>query len=1124
MSRNMFLIVAAGCAACGGCLAPAKRADLAAMPGRPGHLRCEYLVDPLGIDSASPRLSWEMNDTRRGAMQQAYQILVADRPELLDSDVGNLWDSGRVASDQSNQVAYAGAPLRSRLRAWWKVRIWDREGRASPWSESARWSMGLLQPQDWAAKWIGDAAPPPPVTPAHNGYHSELASSADAAKWVAIDLGEPTRVSAVRLFPARPIDWTRDTPGFLFPLRFRVEASDAADFARPTVLVDQTSQDVANPADQPQTYRFAPVTCRHVRLVVTRLAMRNQGQYGFSLAELQVLRGDENVAMGKPVAAFDSVEHHHWSARRLVDGDTVSHPIRGMDALPAPTLRKAFDVPAGSRVERATVYVTALGLYELHINGQRVGDHLLAPEWTDYHKRVQYQTYDVTGLVRAGRNAIAAMLGDGWYAGRIGLAADQADGRIRALYGRQPRLLLRLEIERAGGATQAVVSDESWRSTTDGPIRAGDLLDGETYDARRDMPGWDAPGFDDSSWRAVAAGDPFALAGEPAGRAAKLVAQPSQPIRVVRELRPVKLTEPRPGVFVFDLGQNMAGWCRLSVRGEAGTTVTLRHAEVLNPDGTIYTANLRSAAQTDRYTLRGGGPETFEPHFTYHGFRYVEATGLKRRPRRDALVGRVFHSALPETGRFECSSPMLNRLMANIVWTQRANTMGIPTDCPQRDERLGWMGDILAFAQTACFNMDMAAFFTKWLPDVRDAQADDGRYPDFAPHPFNPNARCSGVPAWGDAGIVVPWCAYVNYGDRRVLEQQFESARRAVEFVRSSNPGLCWVERRGNDYGDWLNADTLQLAGWPRGGAEVPKDVFATMFFYHSTDLLAKMAAVLGRSDDQRRYAQLAQDIRAAFLKAYVAPDGRMKGNTQAGYAIALHFGLIPESLRPAAAGFMREAFATYRGHISTGFHSTICLMQELTRNGRADEAYRLLHNRTMPSWGYAIDHGATTIWERWDGYVEGRGFQDPGMNSFSHYAIGSVGEWMYRCIAGINPDESRPGYQHIIIHPYPGGGLKWAGAEYDSMYGRIASRWKRRGNRLALDVSIPANTSATVFVPAADAAYVTESGQLASRAAGVQFVRMEDGAAVYEVGAGRYHFEARVAGDDRALASAKER
>ena len=1041
-----------------------------------------------------------MVDSSRGARQAAYQVLVADDPEKLVRNEGNLWDSGRVESDNSIQIVYEGKPLLSRMRVWWKVRVWDAAGTASPWSEPARWTMGLLAASDWQAKWIGYATPPPPIESANNGYHSQMSSTPDSPKWVTIDLEETREIDTVVLYPARPYNWHEDSPGFLFPLRFRIEVAEQANFSDARVVVDRTEADVDSPGDEPLVYKFPTVGGRYVRLTATRLRERNSGEYGLALAEVQVLAGGEEVGLNKPVAASDSIEQHEWSTAKLVDGDRTSHGRRGFDALTPPLLRKSFGLNCASGLKHATAYVTALGLYELRINGERIGDHVLAPEWTDYHKRIQYQTYDVTSMVTAGENALGVMLGDGWYAGRIGLTGIVPGGLPRAIYGRQPRLLLQLELEYDDGSMEHIVSDDTWKCTTEGPLRSADLLDGETYDARRELAGWDKPVFDDEKWNAAGVFEPTDAA---------LVSQPNEPIRITREIKPIAVKQSKPQQYIFDLGQNMVGWCRLQVRGAAGDEIRLRHAEVLNPDGSIYTTNLRSAAQTDRYILSGNGEESFEPHFTYHGFRYVEASGLSTPPTLESLTGCVLHSAPREVGRFECSNPLLNKLWENIFWTQRANMHSIPTDCPQRDERLGWMGDILAFAQTACFNMDMAAFYTKWIPDVRDAQTDDGRYPDFAPHPFDPAARFSGVAAWGDAGVFVPWCAYQNYGDRRMIEQHYGSARRWVDWIRANNPDLLWKNKRHNDYGDWLNADTLKLEGWPETGAAMPKEAFATAFFARSTEIVSQMASVLGLESDAKKYGRLAAEIRAAFNRAYVAKDGRIQGDTQAGYAIALHFGLLPEKLRPVAAEYMVDCFKKYDGQISTGFHSTICLMRELTRYGYTDEAYRLINNREMPSWGYAIDHGATTIWERWDGYVEGRGFQNPGMNSFSHYAIGSVGEWMYRTIVGINPDPKVPAYKRFIIHPQPGGGLSWARGSYDSMYGRIECEWRIVDSRISVTVVVPANTSATVYLPTDDASSITESSAALNEVEGVNLLATKDAATVLQVGAGRYVFEA---------------
>lgn len=786
------------------------------------------------------------------------------------------------------------------------------------------------------------------------------------------------------------------------------------------------------------------------------------------------------------------LESSDWSAQWI--GDRAP----SVENVSAAMLRREFNL--ATKVRRAIIHASALGLYELHINGRRVGDHVLAPEFTDYHSRTQYQAYDVTSLVIPGANAVGALLGDGWYAGGVGLAQALVKKR-RNIYGNHPRLIAQLEIELADGKQDRIVTDGSWRTTREGPIRSSDLLDGEAYDARRETSGWNGPGFDDSAWQ---------LADVAKRVDTRLVAQPNEPIRVTREIKPVAVNEPKPGVYVFDMGQNMVGWCRLQAKGEAGTTVKLRHAEMLNPDGTIYTDNLRAARQTDTYIMRGGNIATFEPHFTYHGFRYVEVTGLAYRPDPSSLTGRVVNSAMVQTGSFECSEPLLNKLWQNILWTQRGNMHSIPTDCPQRDERLGWMGDIQIFVGAGIFNMDMAAFFTKWMRDVRDAQAEDGRFADFSPHPFGKDRIFTGVPGWGDAGIVVPWRVWQHYGDTRMLDESLESGKRWVEFIRRNNPDLLWKNKRGNDYGDWLNSDTLIYEGFPRKGGQVPKEVFATAMFAHATDLLYRMAMVLGKEDEAKKYETLFRDIKAAFNKAYVAEDGRIQGNTQAGYALALHFDLLPEKARPLAVKHMLEGIAAYNGHMSTGFHSTYRMMLELTRAGHNETAYRLINHRTFPSWGYSIENGATTIWERWDGYVKGRGFQDKGMNSFNHYAIGAVGEWMHRVILGINNDDRHPAYEHFILRPHPGGGLKWAGGSYDSIRGRIESSWSIADGKLRLDATIPANTTATVYVPAKDASTVMEGGKRADRATGVQFLRMEDGAAVFKVQSGKYRFEVR--------------
>jgi alpha-L-rhamnosidase len=447
--------------------------------------------------------------------------------------------------------------------------------------------------------------------------------------------------------------------------------------------------------------------------------------------------------------------------------------------------------------------------------------------------------------------------------------------------------------------------------------------------------------------------------------------------------------------------------------------------------------------------------------------------------------------------------------MHMVVWVQRGNMHSIPTDCPQRNERAGWMGDIQSFGQTAIFNMDMAGFFTKWVPDVRDSQAEDGRYPNFAP--MYKDTWSGGTPAWADAGTVVPWRVYQNYADTRMLEEHFESARRWVDFVHSKNPNLVWEKELGNKYNDWLNADTIIMEGWPKTGGAVPPQVLATAFFAHSTEIVAKMAAIIGRKAEAQKYEQMFEGIKAAFNEKYVTPDGRIEGDTQAGYALALRFNLLPDELRLKAAKHMVDGFKRYDGHMSTGIQTTHRLMLELTRNGYNDEAYRLLNLRTFPSWGFMLDQGATTIWERWDGYVKGRGFQNAGMNSFNHWALGSVGEWMWRHIVGINPDEAHPAYKHFVIRPRPGGGLTWAKGTYKSIRGLIASDWKIANDEFTLNVTIPANTAATVYVPTTDPKSVTEGGKPVGQARGVEFLRVEECNAVFTVESGRYVFTSKL-------------
>lgn len=746
----------------------------------------------------------------------------------------------------------------------------------------------------------------------------------------------------------------------------------------------------------------------------------------------------------------------------------------------SPYLRKSATLT--QEVLSARLYISARGIYEAHINGQRVGNAYFAPGWTDYTKRIQYQTYDVSELLQRGENAFGLILGTGWYSGHIGF--DQKPGHGYHHYGPEQCALFQLHIEYTDGSNATVLSDESWRYTT-GPIIYSDFLAGELYDAQRELQGWSTAGYVDSMWQAVKVEEWDTV---------PLVAELSQPVLVTEELQPLAINEITPGTYIFDMGQNMVGWVRLRVQGQAGTRIKLRHIEMLNPDGTAYITNLRAARQVDTYILKGDGEEIFEPHFTFHGFRYVEVTGYPGIPDLQTLAGCVAYSAAPVTGTFESSHPLVNQLQHNIQWGQRGNFLSVPTDCPQRDERLGWMGDAQIFIRTATYNMDVAPFFKKWMDDVVDAQSEEGGFSDVAPRLVDP---ADGAPAWGDAGVIVPWTLYQMYGDIRFIERYYEPMKRWLAYIQEANPDLLWTKRVNNNFGDWLSIE-----------ADTPKEVLATAYFAYDALLVSKMARIINRLDDAEKYRSLYRDIAAAFRRAYVSDDGRIKGDTQTGYVLALHMQLLPENLRLLAAQHLVTNIREHNGHLSTGFVGVGYLCPVLSEAGYNDVAYRLLLNETFPSWGYSIKQGATTIWERWDGWTEDKGFQDPGMNSFNHYSLGSVGQWLFQYVAGIDVNAERPGFRHILIHPHPGPGLEFARAEFQSMYGPIRSSWQREGNGLTVQVTIPANTTATIVLPIpADKQTLYEGDVPAVKAPGVTFQREEQGNRLFKVGSGNYTF-----------------
>jgi alpha-L-rhamnosidase len=772
-----------------------------------------------------------------------------------------------------------------------------------------------------------------------------------------------------------------------------------------------------------------------------------------------------------------------WKAKWVeLEGDTLQYA-------PSPHFRKDFVI--NKPVLKARVYVTSHGYYELHLNGKKVGDQVLTPGWTVYSKRLQYQVYDITNQIIAGNNAIGAVLGDGWFRGTLGW------GNNWAIYGKKLGLLLQMRITYTDGTESVVVTDETWKGFNDGAIRMNDIYNGETYDARKKVTGWDLAGFSDKNWQKVSIGN---------YKNENLIASEGSPVRKIQEIKPVKIIKTPKGSLVVDMGQNMVGWVRLKVKGEKGTVVTLRHAEVLDKFGEFYTVNLRAAKCQLTYTLAGTGDETYEPRFTFMGFRYVEVTGFPGQLTTDNITGVVVHSDMTLTGTFECSNPLINQLQHNIIWGQKGNFVDVPTDCPQRDERLGWTGDAQAFCRTAAFNMDVSSFYTKWFKDISADQKQGGEVPDVVPDILDKQGALSTHPSagWGDVAVIAPWTTYLVYGDKRLLETQYPGMKAWVEYIRRKT-GESFIWKGGSTYGDWLfYHPPINNFTEPDGYTE--HDFIATAFYAYSTKLLSLAAKDLGKNEDEKFYTDLFNKIKDVFVHEYVTPAGRVGTNSQTSYVLALMFDLLPDQLRPNAAQFLVNDIKGRRNHLSTGFLGTPHLCHVLSRFGFTNVAYDLLLQETYPSWLYPVKMGATTIWERWDGQKTDSTFQDPGMNSFNHYAYGAIGDWMYRVSAGI--ETMGPGYKHIVIQPHPSKRLSYIKASFESSYGTIASGWERKDGKIIVRVKIPANTTAIIILPVDSISKVTEGGKPLSGNTSFSDIRLSDNKTMIEAGSGDYIFE----------------
>jgi alpha-L-rhamnosidase len=1003
---------------------------VAAANAAPVHLRTNALNTPIGVDTPRPTFSWVSDATTPNWTQSAYEILVDPDVGKLRAGHASIWDSGRVVSSESLDIGYAGAPLKPQQRYAWKVITWDREGKATA-SAPTWFETGLVSASDWKAQWITRKNP-------------EAEKELRVIRWVWLQGADAFHVASA-------------TPAH-FRYEFQLEGTPIAGslhvLARGAFVARVNGQVAGHHEDWGAFDREEIGSLLHAgknEIEIDVVSHRTGGPAAKSAealaASVHVTRADgteERLVTDEKWQAR-STAHDAWQAVQSVGplsmpfgiGADRQQAIPGPDrvATDASLLRKDFTVDSPVRSARLTI--TALGAYHAYINGQSIAPStLLAPGWTDFHKRVQYQTYDVTPMLTQGENTLGLELGGGWYSSPmtwVGFRYTPGPNLLRA----------QLDLTLANGQHQTIVTDPSWQ-TAPAPITFSEIYAGESYDARLVQRGWSSPHFNATSWTP-------AITAVPPDDSMVISAQPDLLINSVMTIHPVGL-DPANATHpaIFDMGQNMVGNVRIHIRGLRGAVVRLRYAERLNSDGSIYTENLRNADATDTYALSGEGEETWTPEFTFHGFRYVELSFLGVAPAAPPslaiIEGLVFNSLPPTPAvRLRSSSELLNKMNELGAWGQRGNFVSIPTDCPQRDERLGWMGDAGAFWRTGTYNFDIDAFTRKFMLDVTDAQSAAGAFSDVSPNILGPTP---GAPGWGDAGIFIPYAAWLQYGDASLVERSWPAMQRWMDFILANNPDYLRRKALGNNFGDWLAPDP-----------HTSRELIGTAYWALVAREMAEMANAIHRPDDAENYQQLYDHIAAAYRVAYIKEDGSVEGNTQTAYLATIFTGIAPPALTGNMVDRIAKDVEAHGNHPTTGFLGTPFLMFVLDQNGRTDLAFKLLLSETYPSWGYMVRKGATTWWERWNGDTG-----DPSMNSYNHYAFGSVMAWVYRRAAGIDTDASGPGFRHIKIQPHFDPALPRLHVEYDSAYGAIVSDWQQSEHRFT--VSIPANTTATVTLP----------------------------------------------------------
>jgi len=842
--------------------------------------------------------------------------------------------------------------------------------------------------------------------------------------------------------------------------------------------ISQTAYEITVSGSKGTAWKSGKITSNQsVQVLYSGTALQSGKKYTWQVRVWD--NSDKPSAWSEP-AFFQTalLNKSDWNAK-WIEIDFIEDSVNR----PAQYFRKQFS--ATKKIASATVYITAHGMYEAQINGKRVGGAYLTPGWTSYNKRLQYQVYDVTNLLQNGANAIGVIVGNGWYRGFLAWSGNKDS------YGKKTAVLMQLVINYTDGTTARINSDETWKSST-GSIRYSEIYHGETIDAREEKAGWSTASYNDANWPGVK------VQNYPNDN---LLATYNEPVKKHEKFKPLKIFTTPKGEKVIDFGQNLVGWVIVKANGNAGDKIIIRHAEVLDKNGNFYIDNLRAANATATYILSGKGEETFEPHFTFYGFRYIKIEGVNDvKPENFFAV--ALYSDMKPTGTFTSSNALINQLQHNIQWGQKGNFLDVPTDCPQRDERLGWTGDAQAFSRTAAFNFGVNNFFAKWLRDVEADQRPSGKVPYVIPNVLQPEAGASA--GWADAANIIPWNMYLAYGDRKILEDQYNSMKAWIGYMEKESKNYLW--NTGFHFGDWLFYRPFDDNDGR--SAVTDKYMIAQCFFANSVQIMINTAKVLAKNDDVTKYTELLKNLKEAFAKEYLTPNGRLVSSTQTAYVLALNFDMLPGDLREQAVQKLVDNIKSYNNHLTTGFLGTPYLCHVLSRFGKTDVAFSLLMQESYPSWLYPVKMGATTIWERWNGIRPDSTFEPASMNSFNHYAYGAIGDWMYQVVAGLDTYDDGPGYKHIKIQPHIGGGLTNASASLQTYYGKASSGWKIEGDKIIMDIEIPANTTATVFVPASNKEAITENGNAVSSSKDLQVTGTENGYVILKVNSGKYHFE----------------